>query len=165
MGLAVKVRVHYRRWDVSGSSKKGINTFCLRNSGSKFPSNLKLNSCAKKKKFQITKNGVHLKLKLHQLWRIALSRFLFKQWLLGNNFWISLTVLQLVCYCHSLFRQAHGFVSTHELHQSSQVGFGFVLSCLYKRNSSCSLLWREWYTILSSWAFILYKHPCQGLKF
>ena len=37
------------------------------------------------------------------------SRLLFKQWLLGNNFWISLTVLWLFCYCHFLIRQDHSF--------------------------------------------------------
>ena len=36
------------RWDVSGSSKKGLNTFCLRSSGSKFASKLKSNSAKKK---------------------------------------------------------------------------------------------------------------------
>ena len=30
------------------------------------------------------------------------STLLFKQWLLGNNFGISLTVLWLFCYCHFL---------------------------------------------------------------
>ena len=37
-----------RRWDVSGSLKTGLNTFCLRSSGSKFPSKLKPNSAKKK---------------------------------------------------------------------------------------------------------------------
>ena len=35
---------------------------------------------------------------------------------------------------------------------------GFVLSCLYKSNYSCSVPWREWLAILSTWAFTLYKH-------
>ena len=99
------------------SSKKEINTFCVRNSGSKFPSKLKSNS-AKKKKFEITKNGFHLKLKLHQLWWFALSRVLF----ISNDYLVTtcelaLTALQLFCYCHSLFRQAHCFGSTHEQEQ------------------------------------------------
>ena len=40
---------------------------------------------------------------------VTQSRLLFKQWLLGNNFWISLTVLWLFCYCHFLIRQDHSF--------------------------------------------------------
>ena len=70
IGVRFKVRVH-QQMRCLRVIKKGINTFCLRNSGSKFPSKLKSNS-AKKKKFQVTKNGFYLKLKLHQLWRIAL---------------------------------------------------------------------------------------------
>ena len=79
------------------------------------------------------KNEVQLKLKLHQLWRIALwlSKLQLSVFLkgsvslltvarsssLGNSFWISLTVFGLFCYCHFVIRQDHGFGSAHEPHQ------------------------------------------------
>lgn len=47
MGLGSRLEF-ISRWDVSGSSKKGLNTFCLRSSGSKFSSKLESNSAEKK---------------------------------------------------------------------------------------------------------------------
>ena len=104
---------------------------------------------------QISKNGLQLKLKLHQLWRIAMWLSHDCLWILtascfsgdnvslwtgvrssslGDNFWISLTALWLFCYSHFVIRQDHGFGSPRKTLISCRVGF--LLSCRYKSNSS-----------------------------
>ena len=61
---------------------------------------------------------------------------------LGDSFLNKgLTVFGLFCYhcCLFVIRQDHGFGSPSEPHQLP----GSVLSCFYKSNFSCSLLWLE----------------------
>ena len=105
---------------------------------------------------QISKNGLQLKLKLHQLWRTAMWLSHDCSWILtaacfsgdnvslwtgvrssslGDNFWISLTALRLFCYSHFVIRQDHGFGSPREPHQLP--GWLFF-SCFYKSKSSYS---------------------------
>ena len=124
---------------------------------------------------QISKNGLQLKLKLHQLWRIAMWLSHDCLWILtascfsgdnvslwtgvcssslGDNFWISLTALWLFCYSHFVIRQDHGFGSPRKTPISCR--FGFLLSCFYKSNSSylfCSSYMYFWYIILFQISF------------
>ena len=51
---------------------------------------------------QILKNGLHLKLKLHQLWRTALQ--LSQECWLSNGYLVITFELRLFCYCHFLIR-------------------------------------------------------------
>ena len=51
---------------------------------------------------QISKNGLHLKLKLHQLWRTTLQ--LSQDCWLSNEYLLITFDLPLFCYCHFLIR-------------------------------------------------------------
>ena len=103
---------------------------------------------------QISKNGLQRKLKLHQLWRIAMWLSHDCSWILtaacfsgdnvslwtgvhssslGDNSWISLTALRLFCYSLFVIRQDCGFGSPREPHQLP--GWLTLLSCFYKSNS------------------------------
>ena len=63
---------------------------------------------------QISKNGLHLRLKLHQLWRTTwVSQ---DCWLSNDNLVITFE-LRLFCYCYFLIRRDHSFGSPREPHQ------------------------------------------------
>ena len=124
---------------------------------------------------QISKNGLQLKLKLHQLWRIAMWLSHDCLWILtascfsgdnvslwtgvrssslGDNFWKSLTALWLFCYSHFVIRQDHGFGSPRKTLISCRVGF--LLSCFYKSNSSylfCAVIFSALVTCISGILF------------
>ena len=81
---------------------------------------------------KVSKNGLYLELKLHQLWRTAL--WLSQDCWLSNDYLVITYELRLFCYCYFLIGQDHGFGSPLQLHQ---LGVSFVLRCFYKSNSCC----------------------------
>ena len=96
-----------------------------------------------------------LKLKLHKLWRIALwlstlwqhSLFVKIIWV----FWLErvfpslVTAFELDCFVIATLWSGKAMISVLHVNLIS-CRVGFVLSCFYKSNFSCSLSWRERYS-------------------
>ena len=121
------------------------------------------------------KNEVQLKLKLHQLWRIALwlSKLQLSVFLkgsvslltvarsssLGNSFWISLTIFGLFCYCH-LARPWFRFST-----RTSSVAGLVLYSVAFTRATLVVLFsWRERYSRSSYWALTLTLIPASRIE-
>ena len=121
------------------------------------------------------KNEVQLKLKLHQLWRIALwlSKLQLSVFLkgsvslltvartssLGNSFRISLTVFWLFCYCH-LARPWFRFST-----RTSSVAGLALYSVAFTRATLVVLFsWRERYSRSSYWALTLTLIPASRIE-
>ena len=91
-----------------------------------------LNSLGQWFQIQISKNGLHLKLKLRQLWRTAL--WISRDCWLSNDWLVITFELRLFYYCP--FWSGKTMVSVlHTNFISCRVSF--VLRCLCKSNSSC----------------------------
>ena len=121
------------------------------------------------------KNEVQLKLKLHQLWRIALwlSKLQLSVFLkcsvslltvtrtssLGNSFRISLIVFSLFCYCH-LARPWFRFST-----RTSSVAGLALYSVAFTRATSVVLFsWRERYSRSFYWALTLTLIPASRIE-